>query len=254
MDFTAGVFFGVGSAFAGADTAFASAGHIGKVVAHGMTGGVMSVLQGGKFGHGFAAAGMAQFAAPGIDGIDQGVKLSSSRVFAAALVGGTTSVMTGGKFGNGAVTGAFSRAFNDELHYKVVDSTPKPSWPTKHEEITSGYDPDRVHPVTGQLKPHRALDIVNPLGDPALAILDGVVADVASSSAAGNYIKVDHANGLQSSYAHTGTSLAVGDIVAQGQVVGTSNGSGIGTGPHLHFSTRINGNRVNPCSILSCPQ
>jgi hypothetical protein len=51
-----------------------------------------------------------------LDGIDQGVKLSSSRVFAAALVGGTTSVMTGGKFGNGAMTGAFSRAFNDEMH------------------------------------------------------------------------------------------------------------------------------------------
>ncbi|MEO9943780.1 RHS repeat-associated core domain-containing protein [Paraglaciecola sp.] len=116
--FTAGVFYGVGSAFGNADVAFGSAKHFGKVLAHGMTGGVMSVLQGGKFGHGFASAGMAQFAAPGIDGIDSTTSgISAQRVIAAAVIGGTTSVITGGKFANGAVTGAFSRAFNDELHY-----------------------------------------------------------------------------------------------------------------------------------------
>ncbi len=115
--FTAGAFYGVGSAFEGVNTSFASAGHMGKVLAHGVTGGIMSVLQGGKFGHGFAAAGMAQFAAPGIDGIDAGTSgVSIQRVLVAAVVGGTTSAITGGKFANGAITGAFSRAFNDDAH------------------------------------------------------------------------------------------------------------------------------------------
>lgn len=116
--FTAGAFYGVGSAFGNAEVAFGSGRHFAKVIAHGATGGVMSVLQGGKFGHGFAAAGTAQFAAPGIDSIDSTTSgISAQRVFAAAVVGGTTSVITGGKFGNGAMTGAFSRAFNDELHF-----------------------------------------------------------------------------------------------------------------------------------------
>lgn len=103
--FTAGAFYGVGSAFGNTEVAFGSAKHFDKVVAHGMTGGVMSVLQGGKFGHGFASAGMAQFAAPGIDGVDSTTSgVSVQRVIAAALVGGTTSVVSGGKLANGAMT------------------------------------------------------------------------------------------------------------------------------------------------------
>jgi hypothetical protein len=45
---------------------------------------------------------------------------SAKRIAAAALLGGTTSALTGGKFANGAITGAFSRAFNDEAHRKSV--------------------------------------------------------------------------------------------------------------------------------------
>jgi len=49
-----------------------------------------------------------------IDRLDINTAQSAQRVIAAAVVGGTTSVISGGKFGNGAVTGAFSRALNDE--------------------------------------------------------------------------------------------------------------------------------------------
>ena len=51
-----------------------------------------------------------------IDGIDEGQRFSPKRIVAAAVIGGTSSSITGGKFSNGAVTGAFSRAFNDENH------------------------------------------------------------------------------------------------------------------------------------------
>ena len=75
----------------------------------------MSVAQGGKFGAGFASAGLTQAAAPGISGIKgDGAGARSLRVAVAATVGGTASKVSGGKFANGAVTGAFSRAFNDE--------------------------------------------------------------------------------------------------------------------------------------------
>ena len=77
----------------------------------------MSELQGGKFGHGFWAAGFTQAFSGPIGGIDSGTEgFSPARVVAAAIVGGTASELSGGKFANGAMTGAFSRAFNDEAH------------------------------------------------------------------------------------------------------------------------------------------
>src|SRR5690606_31746828 len=92
-------------------------GYSAKVLAHGITGGVMSKLQGGKFGHGFASAGVTQAFASGVDRLDaDNLGVSAGRIAAAAIVGGTASHLSGGKFANGAITAAFSRAFNDELH------------------------------------------------------------------------------------------------------------------------------------------
>ncbi|WP_445365796.1 hypothetical protein ACJJJB_04285 [Microbulbifer sp. ANSA001] len=88
-----------------------------KVFAHSVTGGLLSEAQGGKFKHGFAAAGVTQAFAGGIDSIDAGNSgFSAARVVAAAVVGGTALVVSGGKFANGAITAAFSRAFNHENH------------------------------------------------------------------------------------------------------------------------------------------
>ncbi|MDX3775759.1 RHS repeat-associated core domain-containing protein [Chromatiaceae bacterium AAb-1] len=117
--FSAAAFYGVGSYFN--DVSFGSAAYYGKVAAHGLVGGVMSVLQGGKFGHGFAAAGVTQAFAGRIDGINEGDRFSAGRITAAAVLGGTASKLSGGKFANGAVTGAFSRMFNDEMHNKKLE-------------------------------------------------------------------------------------------------------------------------------------
>lgn len=132
--FSAAVFYGIGTKFQqiqaanGADfkgvfgTGLTGDQFANKVLSHGMAGGVMSRLQGGKFGHGFLSAGVAELTAPMIDGIGGGaVKAAPARVAAAALVGGTVSELTGGKFGNGAMQAAFSRAFNDELHGLTED-------------------------------------------------------------------------------------------------------------------------------------
>jgi hypothetical protein len=116
--FSAAAFYGVGSAFG--EVAAGSAAHIGKTLAHGVVGGITSVLNGGKFGHGFAAAGATQAFAPSIDSINKGSRYSVARVTVAAVVGGTASKLTGGKFANGAVTGGFSRLFNDEMHHDSV--------------------------------------------------------------------------------------------------------------------------------------
>jgi RHS repeat-associated protein len=118
--FSAMVFAGIGSYFQGVaaanDTAkmtnLSKAGlttgqHIGKIAAHGIAGGVMSKVQGGKFGHGFASAGFTEAMSGPIGSLSNPVAQGA----AVAIVGGSASAITGGKFANGAVTAAFSYAF-----------------------------------------------------------------------------------------------------------------------------------------------
>ena len=129
--FSAGAFYGVGSQFEQFKN-MTTGLSIAKTAAHGIVGGITSVLSGGKFGHGFASAGITQAFAGSIDEIGGKIngKASSAwsntanrikRIVAAAAVGGTASVVSGGKFANGAITGVFSRGFNDENHISVEE-------------------------------------------------------------------------------------------------------------------------------------
>jgi RHS repeat-associated protein len=72
----------------------------GAFLARGVLGGLASKLQGGKFGHGFIAAGAS--------GAAGGIRNFSLRVIASAVIGGTVSKITGGKFANGASSAAFA--------------------------------------------------------------------------------------------------------------------------------------------------
>lgn len=84
----------------------------GRVVAHGVVGGVSTELQGGEFRHGFYSAGVTAAVSPYLPRGPAGV-------ISAAVVGGTVSVIGGGKFANGAVTAAFSYIFNHWAHNKL---------------------------------------------------------------------------------------------------------------------------------------
>lgn len=137
--FSAAVFHGIGGHFAEVAAANRKAvegftGVLGtglkaaqfatQIGAHAMAGGVISVMQGGKFGHGFISAGATKAASPWINSIGDGARaMAPARVATAALVGGTVSAATGGKFANGAVTAAFQQAWNGErgLGEKATD-------------------------------------------------------------------------------------------------------------------------------------
>ncbi|WKD50396.1 FG-GAP-like repeat-containing protein [Microbulbifer spongiae] len=93
-----------------------------RVLAFGALGGITSILQGGKFGHGFAAAGLGAAAGsiPGLGGKGPGAILK--RAVVGAVVGGTSTKITGGKFANGAATGAFVSILQTGVK-AAVDST-----------------------------------------------------------------------------------------------------------------------------------
>ena len=78
---------------------------LGKAIGMGLLGGITTALQGGKFGHGFAAAGFSTLAGGGLAKIKN--LGAVGRVVGKAIIGGTASRITGGKFMNGAATAAF---------------------------------------------------------------------------------------------------------------------------------------------------
>ena len=115
--FSGAVFFGIGQHFAGSlgegqgvfGSTFKSGELVRASVAHGLAGGTISEMQGGKFGHGFLSAGISKAATPMAVGVSDQVYIQGAAV---AIVGGTTSEISGGKFANGATTAAIAFAFN----------------------------------------------------------------------------------------------------------------------------------------------
>lgn len=104
-------FFGVGKLFSsGSLSGMKGAGRFAAHTSiHGATGGLMSVLQGGKFGHGFVTSGVAKGFSLGA------LKLKAGNVgqfLTASIAGGTASRLTGGKFANGAQTAALAFLVN----------------------------------------------------------------------------------------------------------------------------------------------
>ncbi|WP_233081090.1 RHS repeat-associated core domain-containing protein [Rheinheimera soli] len=91
-------------------------GSVGNVFASAAIGGVASLIQGGKFGHGFVSAGLGA----AVGGIARGMSNTISKVVVGSIVGGTVSKITGGKFANGAFSGAFAAALSSSA--EEVDS------------------------------------------------------------------------------------------------------------------------------------
>jgi len=68
----------------------------------------------------------------------------------------------------------------------------------------------------------------------------------------GNYIRIRHANGYQTAYAHLNNiarGIRAGTRVTQGQTIGYVGTTGRSTGPHLHYEVHHNGNPVNPMTL-----
>lgn len=109
----------------------------------------------------------------------------------------------------------------------------------------------RLHPIYKTEKFHKGTDIASGAGNPVLAAKGGTVVKSYYSSSYGNYIVINHGNGLMTAYAHLSARLAqVGDTVTAGQQIGKVGTTGASTGNHLHFEVYVNGTTVNPLSYF----
>jgi len=110
--------------------------------------------------------------------------------------------------------------------------------------ITSSFNPRRMHPILHKVMPHMGTDIGAPLGTPVGASAPGSVSYIGPGGPAGNLLKVMHANGIETGYAHLSRYVAgikVGDKVKRLQTIGYVGSTGRSTGPHLHFSAQRDG-------------
>lgn len=125
-------------------------------------------------------------------------------------------------------------------------------WPApSYTRISDDYG-YRIHPILNVQQFHNGVDMAAPKGTSMLAAYDGVVVQAGYSSTMGNYIFIDHGDGLFTIYMHANELfVATDDIVIRGEKIATIGSTGRSTGPHLHFSVRLNGSYVSPWNYLS---
>jgi murein DD-endopeptidase MepM/ murein hydrolase activator NlpD len=149
------------------------------------------------------------------------------------------------------------------------------STPTNSNSSNAGIPPlnpnGLIKPTTGvftsgfrtaQRPGHQGIDIADQEGSPVWAAADGVVADAENSCVIGdsgcgggygNLVFINHANGLQTRYAHLqkgSVTVSVGQQVKQGQIIGRQSDTGSSRGTHLHWEVRENGNPVDPLKYV----
>lgn len=122
--------------------------------------------------------------------------------------------------------------------------------------ITSSYG-KRRHPILGYVRMHAGIDFGAAYGTPIHAVGDGMVTHAGRHGGHGNYVRINHGDGLGTGYGHM-SRIAVrsGTRVRAGQVIGYVGSTGLSTGPHLHFEAYRGGRTVNPTSVrfVSRPQ
>jgi murein DD-endopeptidase MepM/ murein hydrolase activator NlpD len=123
--------------------------------------------------------------------------------------------------------------------------------PIDGARLSSGFG-TRKHPILGYARAHKGVDFAAPRGTPIKAAGDGVVERANWYGSFGNYVRIRHANGYKTAYAHLrgfASGMRAGKRVRQGDVIGYVGTTGSSTGPHLHYEVHLQGDAVNPMRL-----
>lgn len=126
------------------------------------------------------------------------------------------------------------------------------TWPApSYTRISDDYG-NRIHPILGVQQFHNGIDMAAPGGSAILAAYNGKVVAADYSGSMGNYIMIDHGDGLYTIYMHASALyVSKGASVSKGQKIAAVGSTGRSTGNHLHFSVRLNGSYVSPWNYIS---
>ena len=127
--------------------------------------------------------------------------------------------------------------------------------PLAFTRVSSGFSGERHHPVHGDWRAHRGVDMPAPIGTPIRTVAAGVVEAVEfKQNGYGRMVRIKHGPRYTTVYAHLhnfAEGLNPGDEVKQGEIIGTVGNSGTATGSHLHFEFHVDGRYVDPMAAMS---
>lgn len=154
-------------------------------------------------------------------------------------------------------TEAYDGAGGEDLLYadEITSFSPftvtgKFTVPVQYKRVTSNFG-YRENPVTEKFGFHSGIDLAAPEGTPIYAAYAGTVAETGCSEARGNYIVLNHGNGVRTVYCHCSAVFAqTGANLKSGEVIAAVGATGQATGPHLHFEIWLGDTRCNPAWIL----
>jgi murein DD-endopeptidase MepM/ murein hydrolase activator NlpD len=125
--------------------------------------------------------------------------------------------------------------------------------PVRGARISSYFTKRRFHPVLKKWKAHLGVDYAARRGTPIVAAGSGTVIHAARLGSYGNLVKIRHADGYETRYAHMKSfrrGIRKWKRVKKGQTIGYVGSTGRSTGPHLHFELRKHGHAVNPLRVV----
>ncbi len=112
----------------------------------------------------------------------------------------------------------------------------------------------RIHPIYGTYRLHTGTDIAAGCGQPIAAASGGTVTYAGWNGTYGNFVMIDHGNGLTTGYAHIangGLRVGYGQKVSAGQTIALAGTTGASNGCHLHLEVRTNGTAIDPAPFLA---
>lgn len=125
--------------------------------------------------------------------------------------------------------------------------------PVAGARVSSTFTKSRFHPILKKWKAHLGVDYAARPGTPVMAAGDGFINYAANAGSYGNLIRISHADGFETRYAHLNSfknGIQKGRNVKKGQVIAYVGNTGRSTGPHLHFELRKKGVAINPLSVV----
>ena len=143
--------------------------------------------------------------------------------------------------------------FTDDEYYTPDGKSMRKTFlraPVNFKYISSNFKPKRFHPVQKRWKAHKGVDYAAKTGTPVVAAGNGKVTHSTYNKYNGNYVFIQHGNGIVTKYLHfSKRAVKKGQRVKQGQLIGKVGATGLAAGPHLHYEFLLNGVHRNPRTV-----
>ena len=143
--------------------------------------------------------------------------------------------------------------FTDDEYYSPDGKSMRKAFlraPVNFRYISSNFKRKRFHPIQKRWKAHNGTDYSAKKGTPVVAAGNGKVTHSTYNKYNGNYVFIQHGNGIVTKYLHfSKRAVKKGQRVKQGQVIGYVGSTGMSQAPHLHYEFLLNGVHRNPRTV-----